>query len=218
MRTNIAAQILEMPNAPLVIEQVQRALAEEQRLRKHFYEIVTEDQKAEFINGEMSVHSPVKKQHNDASGNLYILLKTFATRHQLGYVAHEKVMISLTRNDYEPDICFFRQSIAATFKAEQTNFPAPDLVVEVLSTGTKVRDRGIKFDDYQAHGIAECWIIDAKKQTVEKYLLEDGEYELAGTFDKNQTIESTSASGFIIPVKDIFEKTIFLQTLSALLS
>ncbi|MDX1940640.1 MAG: Uma2 family endonuclease [Saprospiraceae bacterium] len=217
MKEDIAEQLLEMPNAPLVIQQVQQALAAEQELRKHFYDIVTEDQKAEFINGEIIVHSPVKKRHDNASGNLYILLKAFVTRHQLGYVAHEKVMISLTRNDYEPDICFFKQARAEKFKDDQTLFPAPDLVVEVLSSGTKTRDRGVKFEDYQAHGITEYWIVDAKKQTIEKYLLEDNEYESIGIFDKKQFIASTMVANFTIPVKAIFDEQLFLQTLVELL-
>jgi Uma2 family endonuclease len=47
-----------------------------------------------------------------------------------------------------------------------------------LSEGTKKRDRGVKFQDYQAHNIEEYWIIDPDHQTVEQSQLEDGEYEL----------------------------------------
>lgn len=218
MSTNIAAQILDMPNAPLVIREVQKALDAEKALRQHFYDIVTEDEKAEFINGEIVVHSPVKKRHNSASGLLYQLLNAYVLKHKLGYVGHEKIMISLTRNDYEPDVCFFKQAQAAHFQEDQTLFPAPDFIVEVLSSGTKGRDRGVKFEDYQAHGIPEYWMIDAKLQTIEKYLLEEDEYELAGTFDKKQSIESTVVEGFSIPVKAIFDEAIFLQTLTRLLS
>ncbi|HMO40949.1 MAG TPA: Uma2 family endonuclease [Saprospiraceae bacterium] len=217
MKKNIAEQLLEMPNAPLVIEEVQQALAAERSLRRHFYEIVTEDQKAEFINGEIIVHSPVKKRHDNASGNLYILLKSYVTKHQLGYVGHEKLMISLTRNDYEPDICFFQQDKAAHFKEEQTTFPAPDLVVEVLSSGTHARDRGIKFQDYEAHGILEYWIVDARQQTVEQYHLQDNAYEPINTFDKKQHLQSIAVEGFTIPVKAIFDQQVFLQTLAGLL-
>jgi Uma2 family endonuclease len=217
-RSNIAAQILDMPNAPLVLQEVQKALDAERALRQHFYDTVTEDQKAEFINGEIIVHSPVQKRHDDASGNLYILLKAFVTKHQLGYVGHEKVMIALTRNDYEPDICFFQQAQAQDFDEDQTRFPAPNLAVEVLSPGTKDKDRGVKMEDYQAHGILEYWIVDARKQEIEKYLLVDGEYELIGTFTLKQTIESTAAQGFSIPVKAVFDQAVFLETLARLLN
>jgi hypothetical protein len=36
---------------------------------------MSEDQKVEFINGEVVVDSPVKFQHDEDSGNLYTLLK-----------------------------------------------------------------------------------------------------------------------------------------------
>mgnify|MGYP000254974315 CR=1 FL=1 len=217
MSNNITAQILEMPNAPLVLQEVQKALEIERTLRQHFYDTVTEDQKVEFINGEIVMHSPVRKRHNTASFYLSQLINTFVLKNQLGYVAHEKIMISLTRNDYEPDICFFKQAQAKDFDDDQTRFPTPDLVVEVLSPSTKGNDRGVKFDDYQAHGIPEYWIIDARKQEVEKYLLVDGEYELVNIFDKKQRIESTIVIGFDIPVKAIFDETVFLQTLAQLI-
>ena len=69
-------------------------------------------------------------------------------------------MITLTRNDYEPDICFFRKDKSDNFTEDQVLFPAPDLVIEVLSDSTEKRDRGVKFKDYQAHKIEEYWIID----------------------------------------------------------
>lgn len=217
MSTNIAAEILEMPHAPLVIQEVQKALEAERILRQHFYDIVTEDQKMEFINGEIVVHSPVRKRHNSASFYLSQLINTYVIKNKLGYVGHEKIMISLTRNDYEPDICFFKQVQAQDFKEDQTRFPAPDFVVEVLSPSTKANDRGVKFEDYQAHGITEYWMLDASKQEIEKYLLMDGEYELVGTFSKKQDIQSTVVENFTIPMKAIFDEKVFLQTLSELL-
>ena len=64
-------------------------------------------------------------------------------------------MVSLTRNDYEPDICFFGVAKAAQLTPDQMRFPVPDLVVEVLSETTQAVDRGVKFDDCAAHGVAE---------------------------------------------------------------
>jgi len=217
MKPDLTEKILEMPNAPLILQKVQASLAAEQEVRKNFYEAVSEDQKVEFINGEIIVHSPVKKRHDDASGNLYILLKTFVTKYQLGYVAHEKVMVSLTRNDYEPDVCFFQEAIANDFTEDQTLFPAPNFIAEVVSSGTKKRDYGIKYDDYQAHGIEEYWIVLPSAQKVEKYVLDGEAYELVGTFDKNQSIASAAVQGFDIPVRAIFDEATFLKTLTKLL-
>lgn len=217
-KSSIVQEMLEIPYVPLIVQQVKQALAEENYRRQQFYKMEFPSKKVEFINGEIIIHSPVKKRHNAASGFLYQLLNVYVLKNQLGFVGHEKIMIALTRNDYEPDVCFFGKARAAQLAEDQVLFPAPDLIVEVLSSGTKAKDKGIKFADYQAHGISEYWMVDAKLQTVEKYLLEDDEYELAGIFDKKQTIESTVAEGFAIPVKAIFDEAIFIQTLAKLLN
>ncbi len=156
--------ILEMPNAVLLVDKVKSRLDDEQKRRRHFYEIVEENKKTEFINGEIIFHSFVKLPHNDATILLGMLLKAFVAKHKLGFVGVEKIMISLTRNAYEPDICFFGEAKAKHFKRRQAQFPAPDFVVEVLSDSTAKQDRETKFQDYAAHGVSEYWIVATEKQ------------------------------------------------------
>lgn len=95
-----------MPNAFLFVEQVNKYLADEQKKRRHFYSIFDEN-KMEFINGEIFFQSPLKLQHNNATVLLGMLIKAFVAKHQFGFVGVEKIMISLTRNNYEPDIFFW---------------------------------------------------------------------------------------------------------------
>jgi Uma2 family endonuclease len=78
----------------------------------------------------------------------------------------------------EPDICFFRKDVSDKFTENQTLFPAPDFIVEILSDSTEHRDRGVKFKDYQAHKIEEYWIIDPENQTLEQYHLKGDFYDL----------------------------------------
>jgi hypothetical protein len=99
-------QLLEAPNLPQLIEQAQLALRTEARHRQDFYAWLREDTKAEFINGQIIMHSPVKERHWTTVGNIYRLLSTHALKHRLGRVASEKALIALERNDYEPDVCF----------------------------------------------------------------------------------------------------------------
>ncbi len=69
--------ILKMPNAVLLVEKVKSKLDDEQKRRRHFYEIVEENKKMEFINGEIIFHSPVRLQHNSATKLLCGLLNAF---------------------------------------------------------------------------------------------------------------------------------------------
>lgn len=208
--------ILEMPNAFLLVKKVESRLADEQKRRRHFYKIVEENKKMEFINGEIVFHSPVKLQHNDATFLLGMLLKFFVNKHKLGFVGIEKIMISLTRNDYEPDLCFFGDDKAKDFKRKQVQFPAPDLVVEVFSDSTAKHDRETKFQDYAAHGIEEYWIVNAENETVEQYFLQDERYELL-LKAKDGTIKSVVLPKFKIPVRAIFDEAENLEALKKLI-
>lgn len=209
--------ILEMPNAVLLVDKVKSRLADEQKRRRRFYEIVEENKKMEFINGEIVFHSPVKLQHNSATKLLCGLLNAFVMKHQLGFVGIEKIMISLTRNDYEPDICFFGNDKAKSFTAKQMKFPTPDFVIEVLSDSTAKNDRETKFQDYAAHGVGEYWIVDAEKQTVEQCFLQNEQYELL-LKAKDGAIESIVLPNFKIPIRAIFDETENLKSLSNLIS
>ncbi len=209
--------ILEMPNAVLLVDKVKSRLADEQKRRRHFYEIVEENKKMEFINGEIDFHSSVKLQHNSATKLLCGLLNAFVMKHQLGFVGIEKIMVSLSRNDYEPDICFFGNEKAKNFTAKQTQFPAPDFIVEVLLDSTAKNDRETKFQDYAAHGVGEYWIVDAEKQTVEQCFLQNEQYELL-LKAKDGAIESIVLPNFKIPIRAIFDETENLKSLSNLIS
>lgn len=210
------ASILESPNAPLLANRLVSALEEEKKRREAFYRDIDDDMKVEFINGEIIVHSPVKKEHTDATGLLYKLLDTYVRIHQLGYVGYEKVMTSLTRNDYEPDVVFFNQEKAAHFKKGHWKYPAPDLVVEVLSTGTEHRDRGIKFQDYAAHKVEEYWIIDPIVETIEQYFLDGEAYKLHLKLEEGM-IRSKAVADFVIPVRAVFDGLANLEALKGML-
>ncbi|MEO1628945.1 MAG: Uma2 family endonuclease, partial [Bacteroidota bacterium] len=179
-------------------------LEEESKKRLDFYNAITEQEKAEFINGEIIIHSPVKKFHNEISGNLYKILDTYVIEQNLGFVGIEKILVQFTRNDYEPDICYFHREKSQNFTKDQSIFPVPDLIIEILSEGTEKRERGIKFEDYQAHGVKEYWIIDPKKKTVEQYAWREEAYELV-LKSNSGTVHSMVIQDLAIPITAIFD-------------
>lgn len=215
--TTIIDQLMDSPRLSLYYQQIHALLAAEQEQRQHFYATVTEQEKVEFINGEIIVQSPAKLEHTSATKYLLKLLDTFVDLHGLGYVGSEKMLISLTRNDYEPDICFFAAARAAQFTPDQMQFPAPDFVVEVLSHSTEARDRGVKFDDYAAHRVREYWLIDPATQTVEQYVLEGESYALL-TKARSGVLVSAAVSGFEIPIPAIFDKAANLAALRQIIA
>jgi Uma2 family endonuclease len=199
-------QLFQNPMLPKLMVEVADALELERQKRNSFYEWVTPDMKVEFVNGEIIEHSPASEEHNETSSYISRISGTYADMYDIGIVRYEKAMISLTRNDYEPDIAFWKKEIAEGFKKTQTHYPAPSWIVEILSQSTSKRDRGIKFEDYAAHGVEEYWIIDAKKKIVEQYFLVEETYLLHKKLTFGDQITSRAIAGFSIPVAAIFDK------------
>ena len=53
---------------------------------------------------------------------------------------------------------------------------APDLIIEILSPATALKDKTIKFNVYQEAGVREYWIVDPEGKTVSANTLENGRY------------------------------------------
>jgi Uma2 family endonuclease len=213
----LVREIIKSPSLPEIVDELQARLARERAQRNRFYEEMVEGQKAEFINGEIIVHSPAKLQHIEVKDNLYQLLQTYVRLHQLGRVMGEKALCVFPRNDYEPDVCFFTREQALSFQPRQLKFPPPAFIAEVLSDSTEQTDRGEKFQDYQAHGVGEYWIIDPEAEVLEQYLLREGKYELAlksGSGD----VRSIVVTGFLIPIRALFDAQVNLAVLRQLLT
>lgn len=219
MKNALADRILKRPDAVNQIKYLQSIFEEEKKRRKNFREWVTEEMKAEFINGEVVVHSPVKKRHWSANDLLSSLLSIFVRKEKIGRVGTEKVMIALSRNDYEPDLVYFSKEKVDKFKDDQMLFPAPDFVVEILSKSTAKHDKTTKRDDYAMHGIREYWIIDPVKQKVYQHVLQEGDvaYFPAKVFQYGSEIESHVIKGFTIPVAAIFDEQINLEIIEKMM-
>ncbi len=198
-------ELRQAPNLRELLDKLEHTWEEEQRRRHKFWADADEGVKAEFILGEVIYHSPVYGRHWMASTNISTELLPYVKKNKLGKVGYEKVMIRLTRNDYEPDICFWNAETAASFGLKQSAFPAPDFVVEILSDSTKDRDYGIKMTDYALHGVREYWIVDVEHETIEQYLLEGNAFTLAQKL-KDGTLASEAIPGFRIGIKAVFEE------------
>lgn len=210
-------QIFRSPHLPQILRELNSLWEKEQADRRAFYEQISENDKAEFINGQPIFHSPVKRKHSSALDFLQTLLSVYVRINGLGRIYVEKLMIELTRNSFEPDLCFFTANRDAQFEEEQMLFPAPDFIIEILSRKTEKYDRGVKFEDYEAHGIKEYWIVDPTHKTIEQYLLKNKRYELA-VKSTDGYIESKVIKGFKMPIRAGFYERENLKALQDILT
>ena len=205
------------PNLHKVVDELLSFLEDEKKKRKDFLENLNDDTKAEFIEGIIVLNSPVKRKHYIIVGLLSRLLSTYVSVQNLGEVATEKVLIHLTRNDFEPDIVFFDTEKVKSFERDTMLHPAPNFVVEVLSESTAKYDRGVKFEDYANHAVIEYWIIDPDKEEVEQYILGINKTFELQTKSSSGNITSLAIKDFKIPIKAIFDEKENIITLKNLM-
>lgn len=196
--------IRRSPRLPEIIKELEAYWQAEQKKRYAFWAEHDENLKAEFIEGEIIYHSPVYGRHWKVSTNVLTYLLPHVNANKLGEVAVEKVMIRCTRNDYEPDVCFWAKEKSKDFQLKQSAFPPPDFIIEILSESTEAKDQGIKMTDYALHGVQEYWLIDPDTQSLEQYLLQEDCFALNQKL-KSGSIASQVITGFEINLTQIFE-------------
>ena len=218
MTLTLLDSLMQSPLLPELLQEAQRALAREQKLRQKFYDDITPEKKWEFIQGEVIMHSPALNRHLLAVKRVSKLMDLHVQVGKLGLVHTEKAMTIFPRNDYEPDVVFFGPAKAALISPDTLKFPIPDLIVEVLSPSTSARDRGIKFQDYALHGVAEYWIIDPVAETVEPHRLDPAsEAYLPAPVQAVGLLASDVVPGFEIAVRAIFDEAENLAALRTIL-
>ena len=174
-------------------------------VRTQFLNMVHEYVKAEFINGEIVMQSPVSKGHWQTCSKLMARMLIYVEDHKLGSVGAEEVMIKVGPHYYEPDIVYFTKEQDALTNDDELIFPVPALVVEVLSKSTARIDRGQKMRDYAAYGVEEYILVDSRSKTFEQYLLSSGLYHLSKKYSIDEVYESRVIYGFSVSLAAVID-------------
>jgi len=146
---------------------------------EEFLQACDEDTLAEWVNGEVVMTSPASNRHQSISDFLLIILSLYVEQGAVGRVisAPFQMKTGPDLGGREPDVLFVAEVHLARLKDTYLDGPA-DLVVEVVSPESRLRDRGEKLAEYELGGVREYWIIDPDKRQVDLFLLgEDGRYE-----------------------------------------
>jgi Uma2 family endonuclease len=83
---------------------------------------------------------------------------------------------------------------------------APDLVIEILSPGTRTADERVKRDRYARFGVGEYWIVDLEFETIEiQQLIADG-YGSPREFalERGERVSSPFFPGLELALEQVF--------------
>ena len=168
----------------------------------------SDDERWELLDGELVMAPSPNVPHQDLSGNLFVLLKLFVDRMELGRAFHAPLDVVLSDTSVvQPDLLFV--SNERTDILTDANIQgAPDLVVEILSPSTTSRDWRIKLDLYAQHGVREYWIVDPDSQRVWVMAGGDGALDEVGNYARGDTLTSPTLTGFSAPLDQVFPERV----------
>jgi Uma2 family endonuclease len=156
----------------------------------------------ELIDGEIIVAPAPKASHQNT---------VFSSAKTIEKIApHGKVYISPIdvyldeRNVVQPDVMWNGTDSQCILIDDSYWRGAPDLVVEVLSPSTALRDKQTKFRLYEKYGVREYWMVEPAAQYVEVWYLVEGKFALHGVFGVGETFTSTVFGNKSVDVSLIF--------------
>lgn len=107
----------------------------------------------------------------------------------------------------QPDIVVINRERQAIVTDRGIEGP-PDLVVEILSPSTALKDRRDKKEVYAAYGVKEYWIVDPVHETIEQWTYREIDqtkrYELNGTYGNGDTITSPHVKCLDVHATNVF--------------
>jgi Uma2 family endonuclease len=161
----------------------------------------------EIIDGELFVTRSPHHKHQQVTGRIFAVLDQWSIETRLGQASVMPGLIFSDSDNVSPDVVWVSQQRYDQIGDESGHFQgAPELVVEVLSSGkaNEDRDRSAKLKLYSIQGVLEYWIVDRISQRLEIYRRSNAQLTLVATLLVGDQITSPLLPGFTCDVARLF--------------
>lgn len=164
----------------------------------------------ELLDGELLMAPAPTPLHQIISANLEFVLQQHVRRQHLGIVLHAPLDVVFGQGDdrevAQPDIIFISNARRAIVTRKEIQ-GAPDLVVEILSSGTEDRDRGYKKTLYGRYGVREYWIVDPEAKQVDVYRPTATGFAREARLGEHEALDTPLLPGLKFPLAEVFPQT-----------
>lgn len=163
----------------------------------------------EYINGEIVLLDSPSLFHQDISGNLHVMLRSYL-KGKGCKVFYAPFDVHFHKKDFDtPDVmqpdllitCDHTETVTENGRYMGT----PTLCVEILSRSTRSKDMIDKLNTFMLSGVEEYWIVDPRKHAVIVYSFKDFNIEEYASYQANDKLRSFFFAGLEIEVNEIFE-------------
>lgn len=155
---------------------------------EEYMEMDETNQIVELIDGELIMPPQPLDEHQKDSGRIFGFVGKVVKGGELRYAP---TGVHVGGHVFEPDIFWVSPENDRCVLVDGKYWEgAPDFVVELLSKSTEYRDRGVKYETYQLHGVREYWLVEPLVKFIEVYVLVNGKFERLGVFGRGKSFES----------------------------
>ncbi|MBF0338700.1 MAG: Uma2 family endonuclease [Nitrospirae bacterium] len=158
----------------------------------------------ELIEGEEIVGPSPFNRHQSVVANLYDELRRYVKENDIGIVPFTPLDVIFEEgvNRLQPDLMFIKKENLAI--VQDWIRGVPDMVAEVVSKSSVVRDTITKKAIYQRYRVPEYWIVMPEYEAIEVFAIEQGVYELFSCAVGSGSVKSKIIPGLEIDVAGIF--------------
>lgn len=174
------------------------------RFNYNDYLLLPEDKRYEILDGDLLVVAAPSTEHQSLSLRLEVALFHHVKDKGLGQVLHAPCDVVLSEeNVLQPDILFVSKERSGIIGEMNIQGP-PDLVIEILSTGSRNKDVDLKRKLYGRFGVLEYWMVDPEHSTVVVLVSSEAGYVTAGAYGKADQLCSPLFPDLVLPLSEIF--------------
>ena len=172
-----------------------------------YLELPDDGKQYELIEGELVLNPTPITRHQWIAGNIYHAFRNYLDDRDIGKAFTAPLDVVLAEDVVvEPDVMLIlRERIAII--GDKNIQGAPNIVVEVLSDGTRKWDEVVKRKLYERYGVGEYWIVDPVIDAVKIDRRSGTSFVRAVEISTESGGEITSPllPGFALDVKLVFE-------------
>ncbi len=170
---------------------------------EQYLDWLTEENKADLINGVIYMQSPPADRHEKIFAFLFAVLQAYVVRMKLGVLRGSRTVIKFSEyNGTQPDLVFISNANRKLIHSYFVDGVA-DMVVEIISPSTRHIDRVKKMALYAEHGVREYWLIDPERERAEFFRNARGTWDEM-TVEENGLFRSKAVVGFWLKVEWLF--------------
>ncbi|MEL6604481.1 MAG: Uma2 family endonuclease [Cyanobacteria bacterium J06614_10] len=162
----------------------------------------------ELIDGELLVTRAPHIRHQGVASKLNTRLENWSEKTGSGKSFQAPGVVFTEIDAVIPDVVWASNERLETGIDEAGHFVvAPELMVEVLSAGSKQeqRDRELKLKLYSIHGVQEYWIVNWRLKNIEVYRRQAAQLKKVATLLQEDVLTSPILPGFECAIASIFQ-------------